>query len=64
MDELQHPFESSIAADHESEPVRQSQLLDSSLYSDKTIPEFDEQDYQSKSIQCEVSMVHISTRIQ
>lgn len=47
MDE--RPFESSMVADQESNPVPQSQLLDSSLYADKTIPEFDEQDYQSES---------------
>ena len=41
-------FRSSLSADPDSELVPQSQLLDPSNYSEKTVPTFDEADYQSK----------------
>ena len=41
-------FRSSIATDPDSELVPQSQLLDPSNYKEKTVPAFDEADYQSK----------------
>ena len=46
MDE--QPFESSLLEDPETQGVPRSQLLDPGLFTDKTIPEFDEQDYTSK----------------
>ena len=41
-------FRSSLANDPDSELVPQSQLLDPSNYKEKTVPAFDETDYQSK----------------
>ena len=41
-------FRSSLAADPDSELVPQSQLLDPSSYKEKTVPAFDETDYQSE----------------
>jgi hypothetical protein len=41
-------FRSSLAADPDSELVPQSQLLDPSTYEEKTVPTFDETDYQSE----------------
>ena len=41
-------FRSSLSADPDSELVPQSQLLDPSSYEEKTVPAFDEADYQSK----------------
>lgn len=41
-------YRSSLAKDPESEFVPQSQLLDPSSFTDKTVPAFDERDYQSK----------------
>lgn len=46
MDE--HLFRSSLVEDQEAQSIPQSQRLDPVMYTDKTIPEFDEQDYTSE----------------
>ncbi len=46
MDE--HLFRSSVVEDQETQSIPQSRRLDPVLCTDKTIPEFDEQDYTSE----------------
>ena len=41
-------YRSSLVKDPDSELVPQSQLLDPSSFNEKTVPSFDETDYQSK----------------
>ena len=43
-------FRSSLANDPDSEIVHQSQVLDPSTYEEKTVPAFDEADYQSEFV--------------
>ena len=43
-------FRSSLANDPDSELVPQSQVLDPSTYEEKTVPTFDEADYQSEFV--------------
>lgn len=43
-------FRSSLVNDPNAELVAQSQVLDPSNYKEKTVPAFDEVDYQSKSL--------------
>lgn len=52
MDGSEHPFESRLVseAEEDEQSMPQSQLLDRGIYADKTIPEFDEQDYTSEFV--------------
>ena len=52
MDDSEHPFESRLVSEAEGDDqsMPQSQMLDRGIYADKTIPEFDEQDYTSEFV--------------